>query len=751
MRSKFDYQWSPTRQQTILEDRHEFRDQFSPVQGFTIDGDGDWLLLTPGISQDDYNRKLLWRSHNKGNDWIQQRADIPLLDDHDGFNYSCLFPLVTRSGRILVTCVRSPWNYGSLPHRLQKPFTRENRELGCLREDPPGRFTYAKPGFLHTNCRMYVASSDDGGRTWQSTDFLDVLPLHSPQPGGCGNMVEAPDGTIILPFYGSLEEGIAYGWKLCSCYVASSDGGKTWGRPVVVARGDDERGQWYGEIAVLPRRGHPWLAMVRMNPMFRLQKPSGHGMLSGYRCWSHDQGQTWTVPEPVNHVVAYPVLLELTDGSLLFGASHWQACYLYVSTDDGQSIAYGMQVPHSGGDILCLMQPDEGVVVIAHKDITHQKILLTRLTRQPTTQTVVSRPPQHPPDRWVIRDLENIHADPDLKPYCSSAKLVDGTIAVAGCTGGTDPGAFVLISGDHGRSWSARQVVCRPRTFAAVSPAAMTTIGDQILMIVCNESDRFEQHDSSTSVRTFISTDRGVKWDEVTSNATIDGIGAIRPGSTITDDGQGNLVLPVCGNDDTVMSVCGTLRSEDLRGGWRSFRPIHRAIKPGDNLGPPAVAVLRDGRWLAVFTANLSEYRTAYRNGRGTTYRQAPLWQATSIDEGLTWSEPAQIWSAHRPGLLNLPDGGLMLTSLLASTMRYQISYNDGASWSFENCVISYPMHHFHAGVFAMSNLSVVVLDDRTLLGTYFCNDDHEGGPRLVTTWIRALPAESPESRERGL
>ena len=127
MRSKFDYQWSPTRQQTILKVRHEFRDQFSPVQGLTIDGDGDWLLLTPGISQDDYNRKLLWRSHNKGNDWIQQRADIPLLDDHDGFNYSCLFPLVTRSGRILVTCVRSPWNYGSLPHRLQKPFTGKNR------------------------------------------------------------------------------------------------------------------------------------------------------------------------------------------------------------------------------------------------------------------------------------------------------------------------------------------------------------------------------------------------------------------------------------------------------------------------------------------------------------------------------------------------------------------------------------------------------------------------------------------------
>jgi len=50
-----------------------------------------------------------------------------------------------------------------------------------------------------------------------------------------------------------------------------------------------------------------------------------------------------------------------------------------------------------------------------------------------------------------------------------------------------------------------------------------------------------------------------------------------------------------------------------------------------------------------------------------------------------------------------------------------------------------------------MSDLPVVVLDDRTLLGTYFASDAHEGRPRLVATWFRALPAASFAARERGL
>ena len=83
--------------------------------------------------------------------------------------------------------------------------------------------------------------------------------------------------------------------------------------------------------------------------------------------------------------------------------------------------------------------------------------------------------------------------------------------------------------------------------------------------------------------------------------------------------------------------------------------------------------------------------------------------------------------------------------------MQYRLSYNQGTSWSSEDTVIHYPTYHLYQGRFAMSDLSIVVLDDRTLLGIYFCNDALEGGPRLVATWFRALPSGSPEARERGL
>ena len=160
---------------------------------------------------------------------------------------------------------------------------------------------------------------------------------------------------------------------------------------------------------------------------------------------------------------------------------------------------------------------------------------------------------------------------------------------------------------------------------------------------------------------------------------------------------------------------------------------------------------LDDGRWLAVFRANLAEYKTDYVNVFGKTFRQPPLWQSISNDRGKTWSRPAHIRSAHQPRLLRLPDGSIMLTSRNVSTLSFQISYNEGESWSFENGVLSYPDRHLFAGTYHLSDLSVVVLDDRTLLGTYFCDDRCEGGPRIAAIWIRALAAGSAEARERGL
>ena len=64
-----------------------------------------------------------------------------------------------------------------------------------------------------------------------------------------------------------------------------------------------------------------------------------------------------------------------------------------------------------------------------------------------------------------------------------------------------------------------------------------------------------------------------------------------------------------------------------------------------------------------------------------------------------------------------------MLATSPEAVLRYQISYNKDASWSFEDSVLAHPHDSFDPGRTFMSDLSVPVLDDRTLLGTYFCDD----------------------------
>ena len=181
------------------------------------------------------------------------------------------------------------------------------------------------------------------------------------------------------------------------------------------------------------------------------------------------------------------------------------------------------------------------------------------------------------------------------------------------------------------------------------------------------------------------------------------------------------------------------------------FQPLARAEKAADVYDQPAVLRLENGQWLGVFRANLAEYQVEYKGHYGRVLRQPPLWQVVSGDGGKSWTPPAHLCSAHYPYLLRLPDGALMLTNMSGSRLRYQISYNEGTSWSFEDSVLTHPHYNFYPGRTFMSDLSVLVLDDRTLLGTYFCDDAPGGGPRLAATWIRALPAGSPEARERGL
>ena len=82
------------------------------------------------------------------------------------------------------------------------------------------------PLFPHRPERISLASysiSDDNGKTWRHMPALHMEGV--PEGGGVrGNIVEMPDGTLLMPFYGALNPGELARAGL----IRSVDRGETW-------------------------------------------------------------------------------------------------------------------------------------------------------------------------------------------------------------------------------------------------------------------------------------------------------------------------------------------------------------------------------------------------------------------------------------------------------------------------------------------------------------------------------------------
>ena len=460
---KIDYQWLPDRQETVFEFKERARHR---VFGFAVNTNGDWLLLVPTRY---FKYELasegatLWRSSDRGKSWSKV-TDLPEdLPEFARLKSTYILTLsklsVTRQGRIIVYAEHWPRKYPTVPGWLPHP------KKGRLGENPPGRPLRAGRAYFYDGVQFSMMYSDDGGESWQVTDVVDGSPLHNLSSSACGEMFhETPDGDLTLGVRGWLKEGATYGWTEATGYIRSSDGGLTWSEPQIIFKGDDLLGQWYNETVVLPRTSGPWVAIARMNPLYRLGKPTGHGFLGGYRSFSYDQGNTWTMPEPFTDAIAYPGLVDLRDGGILHSAGAGPAS-MRISYDNGLSWAYSMQLPLVGGAGSPWIQPDEDTLVVVHNDITEHKLQLTYLTRQPTSKNLTTQPVTHPEHRWTMRDLKNLYIDKSLKPFSRSAYCGDGTIVVAGVTGGTSQQVIAVTTPDPLLTWSAPMTVAEPKKF----------------------------------------------------------------------------------------------------------------------------------------------------------------------------------------------------------------------------------------------------------------------------------------------
>ncbi|MDR3304299.1 MAG: glycoside hydrolase [Treponema sp.] len=138
-----------------------------------------------------------------------------VLDDEMSEQDPCATAL--SNGRVLMTCFR--WQFapeGQGATRWGDALFKRYGRTRKAREDEPHGFDTFNIGFS-------VSISDDHGHTWRHTP---VLRPEGYVPGSAvrGNIVELPDGALLLPFYGAKEIGC-----LASTGVMiSRDNGEHW-------------------------------------------------------------------------------------------------------------------------------------------------------------------------------------------------------------------------------------------------------------------------------------------------------------------------------------------------------------------------------------------------------------------------------------------------------------------------------------------------------------------------------------------
>jgi len=132
-----------------------------------------------------------------------------VLDDEMSEQDPCV--TVLKNGRIIVSCFR--WK--CVP---------EGEGEKIWGKELFGRYGRTRKGLWDTfNIGFNVNISDDKGKTWRC---LPVIEVSGYVPGSAvrGNIVEMPDGSLLMPFY-----GVKYIGALASTgLVRSTDRGETW-------------------------------------------------------------------------------------------------------------------------------------------------------------------------------------------------------------------------------------------------------------------------------------------------------------------------------------------------------------------------------------------------------------------------------------------------------------------------------------------------------------------------------------------
>jgi sialidase-1 len=274
-------------------------------------------------------------SEDGGKSWSDPVEVVPRWQDarNPAFGY-------TSDGRLIL----SFWKAGLTNYRLDeygKVWNRNMTEEEKLKASKTPSF--------------FIMESTNKGKTWSEPKTFTTQVLLPVFLSPYGRIIEAPDGTLLMPAYGNPKEPID-GVRDASILIRSKDGGKTWGDESIVAYG-------YNETSYVFLPDGTLVAAARSD------KGQNLAILR-----SSDNGYTWSKPIQVTRDMEHPAdLTLLNSGKLLmtFGRRiRPMGCGALISCDGGLTWDYDKEVLLAGDGILngdlgypSTVQLDDGKIV----------------------------------------------------------------------------------------------------------------------------------------------------------------------------------------------------------------------------------------------------------------------------------------------------------------------------------------------------------------------------------------------------
>jgi hypothetical protein len=192
--------------------------------------------------------------------------------------------------------------------------------------------TYFKGTSTLNAAGVFVRSSSDGGASWGAETRVDGLAYAAVT----APVVELPDGTLKLPYYGKANTGLARD----SVWIAtSSDGGASWTNAILFNGVSDGHDYQEPVIAADPASDSALVLMCRWGNAYAIAAS-----------WSYDNGHSWDGIATVFGGSGRPTPLFLDDALVvLYREIPTRASTARVSRDGGQTWAGAVRLAWPGG------------------------------------------------------------------------------------------------------------------------------------------------------------------------------------------------------------------------------------------------------------------------------------------------------------------------------------------------------------------------------------------------------------------